>query len=227
MAVSSVSSGVSCVPPPCDRTLDGGISGFAISHSPCGTIQLHVPGPMLSQRPPHHTGHRLRFRTGLDLRLVRYITAVAEHRYFGRAAAALHITQPSLSRQVRCLERKLGASLLDRTRSRHPAHRSRRGPPAPRQGPAALSRPCRGVPRAAAEPCSLRVPGPRGSPRISPSDRVRRAAGRSRVPALLPLPYAVGGGVRMPKRWRRARRAAWVPAMPWTPGPGGVEAEQR
>jgi len=34
MAANSVSSGVSCVPPPCGRTLDGGISGFAISHSP-------------------------------------------------------------------------------------------------------------------------------------------------------------------------------------------------
>ncbi|AVZ76943.1 LysR family transcriptional regulator [Streptomyces lunaelactis] len=51
----------------------------------------------------------------LDLRLVRYFAVVAEHRHFGRAAEALHVTQPSLSRQVRRLEEQLGARLLDRT----------------------------------------------------------------------------------------------------------------
>ncbi len=51
----------------------------------------------------------------LDLRLVRCFTVVAEHRHFGRAAEALHTTQPSLSRQIRRLEQQLGARLLDRT----------------------------------------------------------------------------------------------------------------
>ncbi len=42
MAVNSVSSGVSCVPPSCGRVFDGGISGLVISHGPSGTIQLHA-----------------------------------------------------------------------------------------------------------------------------------------------------------------------------------------
>jgi DNA-binding transcriptional LysR family regulator len=51
----------------------------------------------------------------LNLRLVRYFTVVADHLHFGRSAAALHIAQPSLSRQIRRLEEQVGARLLDRT----------------------------------------------------------------------------------------------------------------
>jgi DNA-binding transcriptional LysR family regulator len=50
----------------------------------------------------------------LDLRLVRYFAVVAAHRHFGRAAEELRVAQPSLSRQIRILERQLGARLLER-----------------------------------------------------------------------------------------------------------------
>ncbi|MFI0897013.1 LysR family transcriptional regulator [Streptomyces sp. NPDC020983] len=52
----------------------------------------------------------------LDLRLVRYFTVVAEHRNFRRAADALHLAQPSLSRQIQRLEERMGVRLLDRTK---------------------------------------------------------------------------------------------------------------
>jgi len=50
----------------------------------------------------------------ITLRQLRYLTSLARHRHFGRAAADCAVTQPALSMQVRELEREVGAELVER-----------------------------------------------------------------------------------------------------------------
>ncbi|MEU9603420.1 LysR family transcriptional regulator [Streptomyces sp. NPDC048057] len=54
----------------------------------------------------------------MELRQLEYVVAVAEELHFGRAAARMHVTQQSVSEQVRRLERELGAPLFTRTSRR-------------------------------------------------------------------------------------------------------------
>ena len=54
----------------------------------------------------------------MELRHLRYFLALAEHLNFTRAAAAVHVTQSTLSHQISQLEDELGQRLFDRSERR-------------------------------------------------------------------------------------------------------------
>ena len=52
------------------------------------------------------------------LQQLRYLTAIADTLHFRRAAEAVNVTQPTLSAQLKELERRLGVQLVERSRAR-------------------------------------------------------------------------------------------------------------
>ena len=54
----------------------------------------------------------------IETRLFRYFVTLAEEQHFARAAAGLGITPPTLTHQIKKLERELGAKLLERKGNR-------------------------------------------------------------------------------------------------------------
>jgi LysR family transcriptional regulator, hydrogen peroxide-inducible genes activator len=51
----------------------------------------------------------------MNIRDLKYLVAVAEHRHFGHAAQACFVSQPTLSTQLKKLEEELGVTLIERT----------------------------------------------------------------------------------------------------------------
>lgn len=57
----------------------------------------------------------------IETRLFRYFAVLAQERHFSRAAQRLHITPPTLTHQIKKLERLLGARLVERKGNTHVA----------------------------------------------------------------------------------------------------------
>ncbi|MEY4748393.1 MAG: hypothetical protein RIQ60_607 [Pseudomonadota bacterium] len=102
------------------------------------------------------------------LEAMRYLAALDQHRHFGRAAQACHITQPALSNALRALEAELGVALVRRSRQYEGltaegevalahAHRLLHGTEALRQELASLDGAPRGVLRIGAVPTAVPV----------------------------------------------------------------------
>lgn len=50
----------------------------------------------------------------MNIRDLQYLIALSEHKHFGRAAESCHVSQPTLSTQIKKLEDELGVALVER-----------------------------------------------------------------------------------------------------------------
>ncbi len=84
---------------------------LAVQRDP-GTPQLLIIGDT------YYTLSVQKSLSGLSLRDLEYVEAVAELKHFGRAAERCGVSQPALSEQIRKLETHLGVPFFERTRRR-------------------------------------------------------------------------------------------------------------
>ena len=56
--------------------------------------------------------------SGVSIRALGYLVALAEEKHFGRAAERCFVSQPTLSAQIKKLEEQLGVQLVERNQRR-------------------------------------------------------------------------------------------------------------
>jgi LysR family transcriptional regulator, hydrogen peroxide-inducible genes activator len=93
------------------------VSKEGLRRSSCTTSsadQLALVRPMFAIASNGYCFRDMSIVAEPTLQQLRYLVALADHRHFGAAASACFVSQPALSAQIRKLERRLGATLLER-----------------------------------------------------------------------------------------------------------------